>query len=289
MKLSLDLLKDAKFTNGETYSEWMNRLIHVRSDAPLFPNKRKGYTAPISTWHAEAIGKAQPDDFEYAKDRSMPVFPCVPMTFSKDLHKVLKNMLKIATRDNPRNYGSVIYWSGKEFCATDGFRLLTEKVSSEPTKLPAFSLPAESASFLAKHVKELSQWRLSEDGTCLNVSIPGVEMYFRTSAVKYPNYQNVLPTNPRYFSISEIPLMNDTLNQIAFVKANPKDEKGNRRNPSIKVETPAGWVHLNAHFALDAMKALPLAMWHCGKDTEEPLTLKQANATYILIPIMVPK
>lgn len=106
--------------------------------------------------------------------------------------------------ESPRNYGAVGFFhrtneNHLRLVGTDGFRLSFSEIE---TDLPAGFL--DTGVCLSKRaLNELQRMcgegfekvriAISDDQTTLMASVPNYELYVRLSAVKYPNYQGVLP------------------------------------------------------------------------------------------------
>ncbi len=107
--------------------------------------------------------------------------------------------------DSPRNYGGVAYLHRPEMnrlrlVGTDGFRLSYCDIEAD---LPP-SFLAKGICISKKGLIELQRmchechesisFTVDEEGSTLRAAVKDYELYIRLSAVKYPNYQGVLPS-----------------------------------------------------------------------------------------------
>lgn len=132
----------------------------------------------------------------------------VPTTFwvpSLFFLEGLPAMLRIASTDSPRNYGTVVRFECENgtgrLVATDGFRLAHSEHQGMPhaEALHGLAMPFLSCQQLLHLAKsgEALHFGVSEDKTTLAVQAGESVAYFRASAVQYPNYKAILPKTTR--------------------------------------------------------------------------------------------
>lgn len=125
---------------------------------------------------------------------------------SGKLHYMIDQVHFCVAQESPRNYGAVGFFhkpaDGKlRLVGTDGFRLSFSEIAMD---LPGTFL--DSGVCLSKRaLNEMQRMcsegfeniriSISEDQTTLAAAAPDYQIYVRLSAVKYPNYQGVLPSN----------------------------------------------------------------------------------------------
>lgn len=111
-------------------------------------------------------------------------------------------VLSILENDSPRQYGIVARFCATKpqlgFVATDGFRLALSEYPLGETDYTRFDgmlifrETCEQLLLAAKSKQEISLG-VTEDRTTLAMIMGDLSAYFRTSAVKYPNYSGVIP------------------------------------------------------------------------------------------------
>ncbi len=117
-------------------------------------------------------------------------------------------------QESPRNYGAVGYLhspegKGLRLVGTDGFRLSYCDIEVDfPSGFfsPGVCVSKRALNELHKicgQGHEKIELILSKDKTTLVAKVPNYEVYIRLSAVKYPNYQGVVPKDqPEFVSVS---------------------------------------------------------------------------------------
>jgi DNA polymerase III subunit beta len=141
---------------------------------------------------------------------------------SEKLYYMIDQVQFCVAHESPRNYGSVGFFhktdaSRLRLVGTDGFRLSYSEI--EITLPKAF---LDSGVCLSK--RALSEMQrmcaegfptvrvaISDDNTTLMASAPDYSIFVRLSAVKYPNYQGVLPKN----SLTPIKISRPHLQSVA--------------------------------------------------------------------------
>ena len=125
--------------------------------------------------------------------------PCDKMTY------MIEQVQFCVAHESPRNYGSVGYLHRNEkgflrLVGTDGYRLSYSELEGElPENFLNQGICLSKRALVELHrmcnegFKEVNL-AVSDDRTTLVATVPDYQLFVRLSAVKYPNYQGVLPT-----------------------------------------------------------------------------------------------
>lgn len=127
--------------------------------------------------------------------------------------------LKIAKKESPRNYGSVVEIKNKTAAATDGFRLAWCDLNLDGLPEKGITLPAATFKVAAMALAHATEVWISEDATLLTVVAKGYTFHFKTSAVKYPNWGAVVPAKTRPVVV-DLPAVKKQAATIVRLKTN---------------------------------------------------------------------
>lgn len=113
---------------------------------------------------------------------------------TKEFLKGVTLLGKIIKTESPRNYGMVYHFVNDYIVATDGFRLARYPIPN--ARFTGFSLSKQSAKLLLGAIRTgfmaLHSTLIVRDSN-VAVTTRLAQLYVRTSNVKYPRYESVIP------------------------------------------------------------------------------------------------
>lgn len=188
----------------------------------------------------------------------------------------------VAQDDGPRNYGTVVCLDPKRGAvATDGFRISWSRAEID-TKAP-ICIPKRALKIMLKIGKAfpLEYVDATDDDTCLLFVFGPYRVQVRTSAVRFPNYEGVLPKRERLKEVSPEAFA-QALDSVALKL---KDAR-----KSESVETTIEGVALNARFLI-AIKGKPdFVGVSFGDHEEEPCEIIVGSTHHVVCPVrLAPK
>ena len=265
-------------------AQWCSRLIVLEGPKPLELASFNEGSFPVEVWElllagsmslTEAIGHDFPNAW-----RESPVTDWLPVTNDGASYgKAFKALKHLVSTDSPRNYGTMIQCEGNRICATDGFRLsYFELPTLTPMGFPAFGLP-----LALKLLKGSSSIQVSQDGSMIRLCAGHWTAYFRAPAVKFPNYQSVLPANtkPLALEAAKAAIEQSEPKAKIYSKEPAKHTKAN----FTEVRTEEGPIYFNPCFFRE-LKGFDSFSF---TDSKGPLKATKGNQTYIVVPVKLPE
>lgn len=332
--------------NGKFYAEFSDRLIVAcRELHPLGASVQDSVPRAAMAWVLFDIVKGAPGktlELDWDKDRlvitsegmsanmpllsddcrwrdlpSVTTYP-IPKTFVLD---GIASALQIAEEDSPRNYGTIVQFStvGSAFSvvATDGFRLTfashREPVLVAPQAGNTFCLPVKCCKHLhlvarlAERSGDPLRMGVSEDESIVLVQDGPLQLFMRTSAIKYPAYESVIPKTREGFTFDRKALL---------VAAKPAAAAADRKSRMVLLSVQNGrlslrarkdpadpWqeysytlthdypdreeVAINGSFLVDALQVsrAKLGTMFIAKDPEEPMLISMGIVSTVICAI----